>query len=136
MKRYLFDSGIASDYMNRRHGVYERAKAEVARGSKIGIGTPVLGELVYGVELGATQERNRDLLRRHLTNWVLWPFDDKAAHEFGRLQVELRRIGRMMRIPDVQIAAIAQTLPNCTVVSSDSDLLAVPGLGVENRAAG
>jgi tRNA(fMet)-specific endonuclease VapC len=136
MKRFLFDSGIASDYMNRRGGVFERAKAEVARGNKIGIGTPVLGELVCGVELSTTRERNRYLLRRHLANWVLWSFDDKAAEDFGRLRAELRRLGRLMQVPDMQIAAIAKTLPNCTVVSSDSDLLAVPGLSVENWATG
>ncbi len=35
---------------------------------------------------------------------------------------------------DVQIAAIALNLGNCTVVSADSDLAAVPGLTVENWA--
>jgi len=30
------------------------------------------------------------------------------------------------------IAAIAKTLGDCSVVSTDSDLLAVPGLNVEN----
>jgi tRNA(fMet)-specific endonuclease VapC len=33
---------------------------------------------------------------------------------------------------DIQIAAIALSLGNCTVVSKDSDLAAVPGLEVEN----
>ncbi|MCY2969024.1 MAG: hypothetical protein NT069_36265 [Planctomycetota bacterium] len=37
---------------------------------------------------------------------------------------------------DIQIAAIAMTLGKCTVVSSDSDLAAVPGLKVENWVAG
>jgi len=32
----------------------------------------------------------------------------------------------------MQIAAIARTLGNCTVVTKDSDLEAVPGLVVEN----
>jgi tRNA(fMet)-specific endonuclease VapC len=36
---------------------------------------------------------------------------------------------------DIQVAAIALSLGNCTVVSSDSDLAAVPGLTVENWAA-
>ena len=35
---------------------------------------------------------------------------------------------------DIQIAAIAITLGNCTVVSTDSDLTAIPGLTVENWA--
>jgi hypothetical protein len=38
MKRLLFDTGIAGDYLNRRRGVYERARDEVARGNPIGIG--------------------------------------------------------------------------------------------------
>ena len=32
----------------------------------------------------------------------------------------------------MQVAAIALSLGNCTVVSCDNDLLAVPGLAVEN----
>ncbi len=35
---------------------------------------------------------------------------------------------------DILTAAIALTLGNTTVVSSDTDLLAVPGLTVENWA--
>jgi tRNA(fMet)-specific endonuclease VapC len=34
----------------------------------------------------------------------------------------------------IQIAAIAFTLGNCTVVTGDSDLAAIPGLTVENWA--
>ena len=43
-------------------------------------------------------------------------------------------MGRYMQQIDVQIAAIALTLGNCTVVTMDSDLAAVPGLAVENWA--
>ncbi len=40
-----------------------------------------------------------------------------------------------MQVIDIQIAAIAWCLGNCTVVSKDGDLSAVPGLSVENWAA-
>ena len=33
---------------------------------------------------------------------------------------------------DIMIAAIARTLGDCVVISKDSDLLAVPGLDVED----
>jgi tRNA(fMet)-specific endonuclease VapC len=36
---------------------------------------------------------------------------------------------------DIMIAAIACELRNCVVVSSDSDLSAIPGLRVENWIA-
>lgn len=39
-----------------------------------------------------------------------------------------------MQVIDIMIAAVALTLGNCTVVSKDSDLSAVPGLAVENWA--
>jgi len=49
MKRFLLDTGIAGDYIDRRRGVFERAREEVARGNRIGIGVPVLAELWFGV---------------------------------------------------------------------------------------
>lgn len=32
MSRFLLDTGIASDFVNRRYGVFERARAEVTAG--------------------------------------------------------------------------------------------------------
>ena len=134
MSRYLFDTGIASDYINHRKGVFERAREAVARGHQIGIGTPGLGELCDGVEASATRERNRHSLQRAVSTWTLWPFDHVAAEVYGRIAATLRRIGRPMQSIDIQIAAIALCLGNCTVVSKDGDLTAVPGLPVENWA--
>ena len=50
MTRFLLDSGIAGDYVQRRPGVFARARSEVAAGNPIGIGVPVLAELVAGIE--------------------------------------------------------------------------------------
>jgi len=44
-------------------------------------------------------------------------------------------MGRPMQTIDIMAAAIAISLGNCTVVTTDSDLLAVPGLSVENWEA-
>lgn len=135
MRRFLLDSGIAGDLINRRHGVFERARQEVAQGNRIGIGVPVLAELVYGIESSASRDRNMKALRSALTNLTLWPFDEAAAFEYGRVAAELRRIGRPMQTVDIMIAAIARTLAHCTVVTKDSDLAAVPGLAIANWAS-
>jgi len=63
-----------------------------------------------------------------------WPFDRAAAEEFGRIDAQLRRLGRLIGEIDIQIAAIALSMGNTTVVSRDNDLLVVPGLTVENWA--
>ena len=71
-------------------------------------------------------------LKTALASLRVWPFDSIAAFEYGRIYAELARLGRPIGVVDMMIAAIAMTLGNCTVVSSDSDLLAVPGLSVED----
>jgi tRNA(fMet)-specific endonuclease VapC len=130
--RYLLDTGIASDYINRRHGVFERARAEVTNGNPIGIGLPVLAELVAGVEKSASREPNMKSLKSALASLRLWPFDPTAAFEYGRIYAELARIGKPIGVVDMMTAAIANVLGNCTVISTDDDLNSVPSLRVEN----
>ncbi len=73
---------------------------------------------------------NRGTKRQALP--ALAPYTPDAGRVYGRLFAELRRIGRPMGTIDIQIAAIALGLGNCTVVTTDTDLSAVPGLSVEN----
>ena len=107
----------------------------MAKGNPIGIGTPVLAELVSGIERSQTRERNLQRLQVALPSPRLWPFDREAAFEYGRVQTELLPRGRNMQVVDMMIAAMAFALGNCTVVSADSDLTEVPGLAFENWAA-
>ncbi|HQU42766.1 MAG: PIN domain-containing protein [Planctomycetia bacterium 21-64-5] len=134
-RRYLLDTGIAQDYQADRRGVRERAIAERKHGHRMGICVPVLGELWSGVECSASRERNLMRLRHGLSTLIIWPFTTEAAEEYGRIFAELRRAGRPMRQIDMQIGAIARTLPHCVVVSKDSDLSAIPGIIVENWAS-
>jgi tRNA(fMet)-specific endonuclease VapC len=134
VSRYLLDTNAAADAMFRRRGVPERMKSARMAGHEIGIGLPVLGELYAGIEYSATRERNLEILQRSLKLFRLWPFTPEAAATYGRLYAELRSHGRLIQQVDLQIAAIALELGDCTVVSEDGDLSAVPGLRVENWA--
>jgi tRNA(fMet)-specific endonuclease VapC len=134
MTRFLLDSGIATDYIDRRHGVFNRARAETLRGNRVGTAVPILAELVAGIERSRSRDRNLQALRLTLPAWKLWPLDEDAAFEYGRLHAELLRLGRPMQVIDIMIAAVALTLGNTTVVTKDSDLAAVPGLTVEDWA--
>jgi tRNA(fMet)-specific endonuclease VapC len=135
MRRYLLDTGMMGDFINHRSGVDVRVRDARQRGDRIGTCLPGVGELFFGIERSATRNRNLKRLRQALSRVVCWPFDRPAAEEYGRLAAELRRIGRPMQQIDIQIAAVALSLGNCTVVSADSDLAAVPGLTVENWAS-
>ncbi len=93
---------------------------------------PVLGELWSGVEFSTNRERNRASLLEALRILSIWPFTPQAAERFGVIFAELRRAGRVIQQIDMQIGAVAQTLPNCIVVSKDTDLKAIPGIIVED----
>ena len=69
-----------------------------------------------------------------MVKFTLWPFDREAAEEYGRLAAHRRRTGRPMQVIDMQLAAVALSLGSTAVVTTDSDLSAVPGLAVENSA--
>jgi tRNA(fMet)-specific endonuclease VapC len=134
MTRYLLDTNAAADCIFRRKGLHERVRQARLAGHKIGIAMPVLAELLAGIECSATRERNMEILDRHVNLFRVWPLTTEAAREYARLYADLRRRGRPMQTMDILIAAIALTLGSCTVVTTDSDLLAVPQLKVENWA--
>ncbi len=132
IRRYLLDTGSAQDFQDDRHGVRARVDRERHRGHRIGICVPVLGELWAGVEGSHSRDRNLKKLRHALSRLFIWPYGNEAAEEYGRIFFELRRAGRAIQQVDMQIGAIARTLPNCVVVSKDGDLSEIPGLAVEN----
>ena len=134
MRRFLLDTGPAQDFNNDRNGVRQRADSARRGGHRIGIATPVLGELWAGLGGSETRERNIHRLHFGLSRLILWPYDAAAAEEYGRIFNDLKRLGRPMQQVDIQIAAIALALGDCTVVSGDGDLMAIPGLSVEDWA--
>lgn len=132
MTRYLFDSGILSAYLNRRSEVFEQARLKTSAGHRIGTCVPVLAEIVSGIERSSSRDRNLQTLKMALPTLKVWPFDQSTAFKYGRIHADLMRAGRPMQTIDIMIAAVALTLGNCTVVTTDSDLAAVSGLEVEN----
>jgi tRNA(fMet)-specific endonuclease VapC len=111
MTRYLLDTGIAGMYIDRRGGVHERARAETARGNRIGIAAPVLAELAYRAEGSPNPRRNLQRLHLALASWKLWLVTEEVALEYGRIAAELRRLGRLIGQNDMMIAATARTSP-------------------------
>jgi tRNA(fMet)-specific endonuclease VapC len=135
IRRYLLDTGIAQDFQDDRGDVRARAIAHRKLGHRIGICIPVVGELWCGVECSASRDRNLERLRQALSQLILWPYTAEAAAEYGRIFAELRIAGRVIQQVDMQIGAIARTLPGCVVVSKDGDLKSISGLTVEDWSA-
>ncbi len=133
-RRYLLDTGPAFYLLFRRRGVELGVEEARPGGSNIGISLPGLAERAAGLEASESREASWEIARRRLGKAVCWLFDE-PAYEYGRIFAEVKRRGRIIQQIDMMIAAIARSLGNCVVVSSDSDLSAVPGLAVENWAS-
>lgn len=71
----------------------------------------VMAELVFGVE-DLPPGKRRDALRRTLHEWLdmfsysVLPFDELAAHSYGKRAAAARRAGRALPVADGYIAAI------------------------------
>ena len=101
-------------------------------GFRVGTCEPIVAEILAGLEMSSTRDANLDQFRRTLHEITCWPLNRAASHAFGKIAAELRRIGHPMQTIDMMLAAIAMSLGDCTVVTCDSDLFAVPGLSVVN----
>lgn len=133
-RRYLLDSGPAFDYLFNRKGVDGRIAGLRQKGYKVGICVPVLGEIVGGLEASGSRESSWKVARPRLAKLICWPYEKSAAHVYGQIFAELKKSGRVIQQIDKQVAAIALTLGDCTVVSYDDDLKAISGLSVEDWA--
>jgi predicted nucleic acid-binding protein len=134
MKRYLLDSNAVTAFINRDVVVSTRVREARQDGHVIGTCEPVVAELYFGLEFSASREANLVRLERGLSNLRSWPFDRAAAREFARVAADLKRRGMKIQVVDIMLAAIAASLRNTTVVTSDADLHRITGLSVENWA--
>lgn len=129
----LLDTNIVSEFMGRRNNPSVQAWLNEQQLDWLFFSTIGVGEIVYGLEkLGQTQRR-RDLERDFkafvtmcLQDRIL-PFDEAAAHEWGRLRVAVRQIDREPKFADSQLAAIALS-KGFTIATRD--LKDFQGLGV------
>ena len=67
MSRFLLDTGVAGEFINRRRGIYEHARHEVARGNRVGIWHP-------GFLPNSSTARTKQLPRQQYTEAADGPF--------------------------------------------------------------
>lgn len=134
MKRFLLDTNAVNDWMYHQHGVHERVREARVAGAVIGTCELVVAELFFGVAASNSTRDNFTYLRRKLAEIKCWPLNRRATEEFGQLMATSRSRGLGIGVMDGLIAGIALTLPNCILISRDSDMARVPGLKVENWA--
>lgn len=130
--RYLFDSNAVNAFIAFQEPFARRVSDSRAKGGILGTCEPVVAELYFGLEFSVSREMNIARLNRALLQLKSWPFDRAAARQCGLIMADLDRRGQRIQMVDMMLAAIALSLGNTIVVTSDTDLLRIPSLKVEN----
>ena len=105
---YLLDTNIVSYWMRGDRKVVERLKAH--RPSDLALSAITLAEILYGIEKSpAKKPERRDKIQRIESVLQLYPFDEKAAHEYAVVRCQLEKGGQPISERDTQIAAVALT---------------------------
>ena len=78
MKKLLLDSGILSDYINRRRSVYDRVKEIASQRVRVGTCIPAVAEIAFGIEASKSREQNMQRFQSAMPSLVVWPFDQES----------------------------------------------------------
>ncbi len=108
MTVFLLDTNHASRLMGGDMLLRVRAEDASASDARFGISTTVLGELYFAVHASQHREQNLRALWSMLSSLIVWPYDEEAAAEFGKIQADQRRLGKPIPPLDAQIAAVAR----------------------------
>ena len=129
MTRYLLDTNHASAVFKKQLDLAAHPKRQ--KDDQFGISLPSIGELWFMVYNSSRIDQNTARLTQVLSDFSFWPFDEKAAIEFGRMAAETRRAGRGLAGIDCQIAAIARS-NQLTLLTDDKDFGLLRGVKLEN----
>ncbi|PAX57148.1 type II toxin-antitoxin system VapC family toxin [Brunnivagina elsteri] len=97
--------------------------------------TIVVSELYKGVYCSQQVEKNLETLAQFIQLITVEPFDIDAAVEFGRIQSELRKIGKPTGELDALIGAVARSRNDILVTNNIKDFENIPNLLLENWLA-
>lgn len=130
---YLFDTDTLSNLLAKRPSArLLRRLADVPSAQQFTSAITV-GELLYGVYKSPRAEHFRSKLEQQVWPRVrIVPFDRKAAEVYGRLRVELERVGRPLSDADLMIAAIGIARNLILVTGNVKHFERVKSLKVEN----
>ena len=96
------------------------------------LSTVVIAELYKGVYFSQRLQQNLSVLEQFLSLMSIVEFNRDAAQEFGKIQAELRRIGKPTGELDAIIAAVARSRGDILVTNNTRHFINVSNLYLEN----
>lgn len=96
------------------------------------LSTLVLGELYKGVYCSSKIQQNLLIINQFVNQLIQIDFDKNAAIEFGKIQGELRQMGRPTGQFDALIAAVARSRTDILVTNNTRHFINIQNLQLED----
>jgi predicted nucleic acid-binding protein len=135
MKRYLLDTNHLGEAIGRVSIVRNRIQQLHRQGDIFGTCVPVRCELLVGVVLRKDAAKSRRRLDGLLQVVRPWPIDLAIGDRYAETYHELQKARRALSQVDILLAAMARHL-SATLLPTDRDFEALPGIPTENWPAG
>jgi tRNA(fMet)-specific endonuclease VapC len=128
---YLLDTDTCIYIINRKPAAALR-RVRAKRPDQVAISTITQAELEYGAARSEFPDRNRIALIQFLFPFLLLPFDQMAAVEYGSIRSVLESKGTPIGPMDLLIAAQAVAAGMTLVTNNEREFGRVQGLRMEN----
>jgi len=126
---YILDTNICIALIKKHPNAIQEFETKV---SQCYISTLVLGELYKGVYCSSRRESNLTKLNGLINLLGIVDFDHTAAEEFGKIQAELRLIGKPTGEIDALIASVARSQQAILVTDNVRHFENIQNLQLEN----
>lgn len=128
---YLLDTSPCIDILRNREST---VKDRLARHdpSDIYLCSVVIAELLYGARKSTSTAKNLTLVLEFCEPFVSLPLDDRCAHQYALIRLDLERAGVRIGANDLFIAAVAKTHDLILVTHNTNEFRRIPGLQVED----
>jgi len=128
--KYLLDANTCIRVLNDSDADVMQRLAACQPGDVV-LCSVVKAELLYGARRSARVEFNLKRLEKFAAPLHSLPFDDRCAHDYGRIRADLAGQGKPIGANDLLIAAIARAHDLILVTHNTGELSRVVGLRVE-----
>lgn len=130
---FLFDTDILSNIVRKDPSPLLLRRLATVPAKQQFTTTITVGEMVYGAYKSKRPDYFLEKLARLLwPNIQILPFDERAAHVYGKLRAELEKRGAPLTEPDLRIASIALVRNLALITGNTQHFSRVPGLRIEN----
>lgn len=96
------------------------------------VSTITVGELLYGANLSAKKDFNRELYKDFCEQLNVLDINMNTSEQYSLIKAILKKQGHPIPENDIWIAATALT-NGLTLITADSDFEGIPGLKIEKR---